>query len=158
METVTLVRRKTGDSGTFGDITYRGTTFYTGELSWHNGDDAPDSSCIPEGSYVCSVSYSPHLSPLFGMNLYLLQGVKNRSSIRIHPANWMGDHTKGLKCQLEGCIALGKSLGPLGGQDAVIESRIAVATFMKMLNNQDFTLVIQNAFTPAVEAPVDACA
>ena len=132
-----LQRQRTGDSGTFGVLfLYDGTVLHTGELPWH--DNAPDVSCIPPGIYQGALSYSPH----FNKNLYHLEDVPGRSNVMIHPANWMGDASKGLKCQLEGCIALGLSVGDLEGQDALISSQVAIARFSAEAANGPITLQI----------------
>lgn len=52
---------------------------------------------IPPGKYSVEITFSPH----FGKPMPLLDGVPQRTDIRIHPANWPS--------QLEGCIAVGLS-------------------------------------------------
>lgn len=56
-----------------------------------------ESCCIPEGIYDVKKRYSNK----FKRNCYEIQNVKNRSSILIHPANYVSE--------LLGCIALGKA-------------------------------------------------
>lgn len=158
MELLTLIRTESSDDGTFGSVIVKGVTFQTGELPWRNDDS--DVSCEKEGVFQCSESYSKHLSPLFGgINLYLVEGDAARKGVRIHPANWMGDSTKfqkdgitKMKCQLQGCIALGLSVGILEGQKALINSRTAVNRFMALLNHQPFQLTITSNY-PIPYAP-----
>lgn len=52
---------------------------------------------IPAGLFQMEITYSPH----FGKPMPLIDGVPNRTNIRLHPANW--------PTQLEGCIAVGLS-------------------------------------------------
>lgn len=97
-------------------------TLQTIERPWKN--NAVGESCIPAGEYAVTWTRSPK----FGRSTYELHGVPNRSAIRIHPANWA--------VQLEGCIAL----GTVRGQSAVLNSRIAVDEFEKLLGTRPFRL------------------
>lgn len=136
MQRVPLQRIRTGDSGTFGVVAFGGLTFQSGELPERGND--PGLSCIPPGVYMCHVAYSPH----FQRDLYHVQDVPGRSDILIHPANYMGDRSKGLKCELLGCIALGSKTVKLDGQEAVVESRYSVQRFMELMNDADFELEV----------------
>ena len=71
-----------------------------------------------------------------------MQDVPNRSMVEIHSANFAGDESKGLHCQLLGCIALGKSIGILEDQQALLNSKVAVKEFMDILNGEVFELTI----------------
>jgi hypothetical protein len=141
---VTITRTESSDEGTFGVLTFQGSVFSykTGELPWRN--NAPGISCIPAGTYECATCFSWR----FMKTLYEVRGVENRSNILIHSANWMGDESKGLKCQLNGCIALGKRIGEIAPykQKALLSSNVAVEQFMLELKGQGFTLNIINAF------------
>ena len=138
MKTAKLIREPSTDAGTFGTLTTSdGFTYRTGELPWRNNDHG--SSCIPTGTYICKLINSPK----HGL-CYQVTGVPGRDMIEIHSANWMGDKSKGLKSQLLGCIALGKSVGLLEGQMAVLSSREAVAEFNEEMNASDFQLTIEN--------------
>jgi len=81
-------------------------------------DNQSGVSCIPAGTYPCSLRFSPH----HGFAVYSINDVPNRTNIEIHAAN--------LASQLLGCVALGESRGVLNGQDAVFASQSAVDTFM----------------------------
>lgn len=136
MQTVRLVRGPSTDDGTFGRIIVGGKAWFTGELPWK--DNASDLSCIPVGIYRCAQTPSAR----FKMMLYQVLDVPSRVGVRIHPANFMGDVTKGKQCQLHGCIALGKSLGFIDGQKAVLVSRPAVREFETALGKQPFNLEV----------------
>lgn len=139
MKTVTLVRQESTDQGTPGVMTIDDQTFNSGELPWKNNES--NLSCIPVGAYTCHVSHSEH----FNRDLYHVLNVPNRTDVMIHPANLFGDTTKGFKSQLLGCICLGTETGEMEGQMAVMNSKIAIAQFMQLLNNEDFTLIISNS-------------
>lgn len=96
-------------------------------------------SCVPAGTYRCIFTNSPR----FGRCLYLVGPVLARSGIRIHPANLMGDSSKGFHCQLNGCIALGEKLGWMDGQKAVLLSVPAVRELEEHFNGRAFTLEIR---------------
>ena len=74
-------------------VLYANNSFqcYTIELPWE--DNLPQHSCIPEGRYELKKRYSTK----FGRHL-LVEGVKGRELILLHPAN---DALK----ELRGCIA-----------------------------------------------------
>jgi len=76
--------------------------------------------------------------------MYLVSEVPGRSGIRIHPANLMGDRSKGYKSHLYGCIALGKKLGAIKDQKAVLISRPAVRLLEDTMKRQAFKLEIWN--------------
>ena len=133
---LTLVRIESGDQGTFGYLDLPTLRVFTGELPWRNNE--PNLSCIPEGLYLCRLTFSPHFRKL----LYEVTGVKGRTGIRIHSANFMGDRTLGLKSQLYGCIALGEKFGTMDGQRALLLSTPAVRRFEKRLQGQPFELEV----------------
>ena len=142
MKTVTLQRIETSDQGTFGRITIGDLVLFSGELPWR--DNANDLSCIPAGEYKCVFTYSNH----FKRGLYLVTHAEGRAGVRIHPANVMGDVTKGFRSQLLGCIALGEKLGRIGNQKAILVSQSALRKFQKLLNNEPFTMEIKNVGIP----------
>lgn len=138
MRRAVLSRMDCSDQGSFGVLVAPGFKCFTGELPWR--DNASDVSCIPEGVYKCFMSYSPR----FKVQMYLVDGVDKRVGVRIHPANFMGDLSKGFKCQLNGCIALGEKLGSIDGQKAVLVSRPAVRRFEKAMNGEPFILEVRH--------------
>ena len=96
--TARLRRAPSTDQGTFGVLTFGTQTVRTLELPWR--DNRRQVSCIPPGSYRCSIVKSPK----FG-RVYHLASVPGRSAILIHSANLAGDVDKGYTTQLQGCIA-----------------------------------------------------
>lgn len=141
MRRITLTRLESSDQGTFGTIQVPDDEwvyyFYTGELAWR--DNASNVSCIPTGFYRCTWTYSPR----FKRHMYLVDGVKSRTGIRKHSANFMGDDTKGFKKQLNGCIALGERLGWIDRQKALLLSAPAMRRFEALLNGEPFELEIK---------------
>ena len=135
MLTVTL-RQQSTDQGTFGILYTLGFKCYTLELPWR--DNKSNLSCIPKGTYAVHWTYSPH----FKRYMYQITGVTGRAGIRIHSANYAGDVTKGYRSHLYGCIALGKRIGILDGQKAILVSRPTVRAFETLMNKQSFNLRI----------------
>jgi hypothetical protein len=68
--------------------------------------------------------------------------VWGREDIRIHPANFCGDKRRGLSSDVEGCIGLGKMIGEMNGQKALLKSHWAVASFEALMDHQEFSLEI----------------
>lgn len=128
--TIILQRINNERDRTFGVLHLPNRTFFTLELPWR--DNNKDLSCIPAGLYQCTFSYSPH----FDKKTYLLTGVKDRTSIRIHSANF--------PAELKGCIALGEKLGVLNGERAVLNSRQAVGDFEKLMDWRPFELEVKD--------------
>lgn len=135
----TLTRLAQSSQGTFGRFVAKNLALYSGELPWR--DNASSISCIPPGTYTAQVTWSPR----FGRGLYLLGDTRPRVGIRIHPANLMGDTSKGFKCQLNGCIALGERLGWIDGQQAVLLSAPAVRRVEQCFGGNTFTLEIRES-------------
>ena len=117
-------------------MTFGGQVVFSGELP--DRDNRPNLSCIPADTYEVDWTYSP----AFGRMMYLVRNVEGRSGIRIHPANYMGDKTKGLRTHLYGCIALSKKVGWMDGQKALILSRPAVTALERWGKKESFTLEI----------------
>lgn len=134
-----LHRGPSEDQGTFGEIYFGDKILYTGELPDFNNKS--NISRINAGLYICEYTYSPS----FKKNMYILTGVKGRSGIRIHSANFMGNKAQGYKCQLYGCIALGKKVGILSNQKALLISRPAISEFERWANKEPFELEIVDA-------------
>lgn len=133
-----LVREDQSDQGTFGRIVAKALTLFTGELPWRENQSSI--SCVPAGTYRAVFTHSPR----FGRHLYLVAPVPSRTGIRVHPANFMGDASKGFRCQLNGCIALGERIGWMGGQKAVLLSQPAVRRLESIFGGQPFQLEIRN--------------
>ena len=133
----TLTRLESSAEGTFGRFVAGGLGLVSGELPWR--ENASSISCIPTGTYRCI--FTP--SARFGRNLYLVDSVPSRAGIRFHPANLAGDSSKGFRCQLNGCIALGEKLGWIDGQKAVLLSAPAIRRFEDFFAGRTFTLEIR---------------
>lgn len=121
--------------GTFGRITYGTFTSYTLERPWDG--NKPFVSCIPEGTYQLQWYASPKFGPtwaLLGDTVSLQPSSKARSAILVHSANTTD--------QLQGCIALGTTLGVLNGRWAVANSRSAVQSFLERSKGHDLRIEI----------------
>ena len=128
MTNLTLIRLASMPFGVFGRIGGLATI----ERPWK--DNAPDVSCIPAGSYLAK----RYNSPKFGFELFMLEGVPNRSAIEIHPANQVSD--------LEGCIGIAETWGCFGGEWAIRDStwREGFKQFMRGMRGVDeFTLIVK---------------
>ena len=124
------------DMGTEGMlITNDGFTCMTMELPWRN--NLQSKSCIPSGEYTVQT----RISQKYG-KVYWVTGVPNRSYILIHSGNFGGNVDEGYKTHIEGCILLGKEHGWLGGQRAVLNSRIAVREFVTRMGFEEFILKV----------------
>lgn len=107
------------------------------ELAWK--DNKPNVSCIPPGVYECKYTRSNRLSQLKGKDVltYEVLGVKNRSGIRIHSANYF--------YQLHGCIALGSAHKDINidQQLDVVHSGKTVSEFEEFMNYKSFVLRVK---------------
>ena len=137
----TLTRAESTDQGTFGVLRFGGQTVRTVELPWR--DNARQRSCIPVGSYRCSIVQSPRFGRVYGV-----QNVPGRTHVLIHSANFGGDVNLGWTTQLHGCIAPCQRVGMMRNnagkmQMAGLVSRPALNSFMAWANGQPFTLEIK---------------
>lgn len=143
MRQVIIKRLPSEDSGTFGQLFLHDAKFtcVTGELPWR--DNLQDKSCIPPGTYICKMMYSPAHEKA----LYHVTNVPGRGDVEIHSGNWCGNTDLGLKSDVLGCILLGSRIGllvPPGmkAQKALLNSSATVDMFMQIMNFEDFELVI----------------
>lgn len=138
MRRALLTRDQASDEGTFGTFMSDSSFFcHTGELPWRENES--NFSCIPEGTYLCTYRASEKHG-----DCYHVEGVSGRTAIEIHSANFVGDATKGFKCQLLGCIALGLGVGSLDGQKALISSVMARTLLEQDMNGESFELKIED--------------
>lgn len=137
-----LHRETSDDQGTFGILAAPELSFacFTIELPWM--DNQRNVSCIPNGSYLCRWYFSSS----FGQHLYKVCDVPDRSGVAIHSGNVAGDKNKGYRSHSLGCPLLGKRRGILWGQKAVLISRLAVGTFFRFMDKQDFNLHIAGGY------------
>ena len=139
METVNLFRLKRSDQGTEGLLVSEDYNCRTLELPWRGNQK--QISCIPPGEYQVDI----RLSNKYG-RIYWVRNIPNRTYVLIHSGNYAGDKSKGFKSHVMGCILLGKKQGHLGGQVAILNSRVAVRQFMEELEYESFKLRIQETF------------
>ena len=139
MNDVYLFRLRRHDQGTEGQLLTTGFNSYTLELPWR--DNKRNISCIPAGVYDCIIRRSPR----FGLTYWVLK-VPDRTYILIHSGNWAGDRALGFKTHVNGCILLGKKMGYLQEQRAVLNSRITIRKFANLMKNKEFKLHIMEAF------------
>jgi hypothetical protein len=135
-----LRRQPSSDEGTFGVLSFGGQTVYSLELPWR--DNRRQKSCIPFGSYRCTLVQSPK----FG-RVYEVTNVPGRSAVLIHPANFGGDADLGYTTHLQGCIAPCERIGLMQNkagrmQRAGLVSRPAVSRLMSWAAGQPFELEI----------------
>lgn len=140
MKTVVIYRQSESDEGTFGTLkVYEDGalifTCFTGELP--DRDNQPQISCIPLGHYECQPWHSRKYP-----NHYNVMRVPNRSAILIHEGNFCGDRKLGYKSNVLGCILVGRALGTIQGQRAVLSSKLAMNDLRKALGKKNFLLEI----------------
>ena len=137
MKVVTIKREHSHDWGTAGFLKADGFECRTLELEWN--DNERRKSCIPAGEYVCSIVDSPKFGKVYG-----IKNVPNRFNVLIHSGNFAGDADKGLKSDVLGCILLGEKITVINNQNGISNSRNTLKEFMDHMNNEDFTLTIEN--------------
>lgn len=147
MKTVSLVRKSTGDDGTFGKAFTDERGYYTAELPWR--DNRPGISCIPAGEYTCKWIFSPH----HNRKLYHVQNVPGRTDVEIHRGNFAADTEKinpynneHFRSDVEGCILLGLSAEKIMGQMMLLQSSRAIDMFEKEMEQADFLLKISEEY------------
>ena len=141
MRRVLLIRTSSGDQGTFGWlITDSGLALRSLELPWK--DNRRNISCIPTGDY--RAQYLARSASGKYRRVYHLPNVDGRSGILIHSGNFAGDTSLGYRSHVAGCIILGTHAGYLGGQKAVLASRMALMKLRRDLNCANFKLEIHD--------------
>lgn len=127
---VTLTRDTYDKKETLGSLNVGNFRCKTLERPWLNNQSGI--SCIPEGEYRVTWTFSPK----FMKYTYEVQGVPNRSGIRIHKGNYFYD--------IQGCILLGTEYSDINkdGTTDIINSTITVQEFETLMNKRDFTLRI----------------
>lgn len=143
MKQAILLRQAESDEGTFGTLrVYEGGALlyscFTGELP--NRDNQQNISCIPFGRYSCQPWHSKKFP-----DHYNVIRVPGREAILIHEGNFCGDKTKGYKSNVAGCILVGRALGTIQGQKAVLSSRLAMNDLRDVLGENLFSLEIKES-------------
>lgn len=119
MNKVILHRVLSSDKGTFGVLIYQNKPIcVTCEDPWN--DNKPNISCIPFGSYKAA----PHSSVKYP-NVWVVNGVKDRSAILIHQGNSTKD--------TEGCILVGEYFTDFSGNPGIANSKLTLDKLRKLL-------------------------
>lgn len=118
-----LERFANSPHGTFGRLRLADSEWFTVEKPWNN--NVPQTSCIPAANYAIKLGMyyggdGPGGKPDYPA--YEIQGVPERSLIKMHKAN--------IADELLGCIAPGKELGFIKGKWAVVRSGEAFEEMM----------------------------
>lgn len=129
--TLTLTRNQDDGVQTLGELDFMGMKWNTLELSWKNNQR--NISCIPKGTYDVKWTFSPK----FMKYTYEIQGVPNRSGIRIHTGNYF--------TQIQGCILVGNGYKDVNGDGRldVINSKNSIGEIESLLNKKPFKLIIK---------------
>lgn len=143
MKQAILLRQAESDEGTFGTLkVYEGGALlyscFTGELP--DRDNQQSISCIPSGRYSCQPWHSKKFP-----DHYNVMRVPGREAILIHEGNFCGDKRKGYKSNVAGCILVGRALGTIQGQKAVLSSRLAMNDLRDVLGENLFSLEIKES-------------
>lgn len=135
-DTPTVILTRNTDNGveTLGTLTVtqpHGSIWSCRTLERPWKDNMTNVSCIPKGSYPCSIQ------PFHSTSMYELSNTGPRIGIFIHSANYFN--------QLEGCIALGVNPSDINADHQIdVTSSVATITeFMNLLGDKPFTLLIQ---------------
>lgn len=131
----TFFLQRTSDTGkeTFGVLfdQRNNRMCFTIERPWL--DNQPQLSCIPAGTYLFYRFQSPHNG-----DVWRTDSVPGRTAIEIHSANFAS--------QLEGCIAVGSSIGAIDNVPAVLDSKATLAELHTKLSDK-FSLTITGAIS-----------
>lgn len=118
---VRLVRVAEHNGATLGTLAFDGLPeLLTLENRWV--DNRRVISCIPPGTY----KIKRKVSPRFGLTYEVCQ-VPGRTHILFHAGNTHKDTS--------GCVLLGCRYGIIGGESAVLMSRVAMKRFMERLKD-----------------------
>lgn len=144
MKQALLLRQAESDEGTFGTLSVYedGALLYqcfTGELPDRNNQ--VQMSCIPTGKYMCQPWHTKKFP-----NHYNVMRVPGRTAILIHEGNFCGDKTKGYLRNVAGCILVGRALGTLRGQRAVLSSKLAMKDLRKAIGEEKFFLEVKKGY------------
>jgi len=131
-----LARSGRTHHGTFGRLSFADGLWHTVERKWVNNE--PNISCVPAGAYT--------VHPLTQEFLLLIGGTVAAYSSDLRPPvvtrYSCGIHAANLAVDVKGCIGPGMRRGEIGGVDAVLESRTALAEIVERMDNRPAQLVI----------------
>ncbi len=135
MITAQLSRKSDDGVETLGELSFTTATgehFACKTLELPYKGNAHMISCIPAGRYIVKWGYMAN----HNVNHYLLQDVPNRSGIFIHGAAYHTD--------LLGCLGCGYSYADFNkdGEPDIVNSRQCISDMEKLLNKEDFILII----------------
>lgn len=123
------------EQGTFGRLYLPELSVLTVERPWLQNQ--PFLSCIPEGDY----QLRPSRFYRGGYDTWEVLEVPNRTRILVHRGNRAHD--------VQGCIAVGMTLGCVGGAWAVLDSRTAFAAFMRAMGDGEAARLTLRSVAPA---------
>jgi hypothetical protein len=130
MKTIKIIRDWQDSSQTLGKCTvydeHNKPLFNSMSLERGWRDNESRVSCVPIGTYTVVLEYSNR----FKKDLWELKNVDNRSECKFHSANYW--------FQLNGCIALGRSLADINndGYQDVTSSKSTMKSFHKALKGE----------------------
>jgi hypothetical protein len=128
--TLTRIPEESGDDGAFGKIS-------TGTFECYSGE--PPEILIPPGKYRVTWRMSNRLKIM----VYHIENVPGHEGMLFHSGNFCGDVTRGKKSDSEGCVLLGRAIGALAGQKALLSSKDARLAFEADMEQKDFDLIVQ---------------
>ena len=136
MKTVKIIRDWQDDNQTLGKCTVydeNNKPIFSAlslERGWRNNMN--NISCVPLGRYPLILEFSNR----FQTDLWELKNVPNRSECKFHSANYW--------FQLNGCIALGRSLADINkdGYNDIMSSRSTMRAFHNAMGNDTRAEVI----------------
>lgn len=132
-----LNRILTDDQGTIGVLAMPlfEWSCYINELPDRNNERC--FSRIPAGTYNVRFVTTPKHG-----DVYLIENVPDRSAILMHSGNFAGDTRKNWLSDVLGCLEFGAKVVIMKGQRAVLNSRSTRDTFQKLMDGENFNLII----------------
>ncbi len=130
---IEVIRLEEGKAGTVGALRLNKQLVCL-TLEPPDRENQKNVSSIPAQQYLCERV----LSNRFGETFEVID-VPGRSSVLFHPGNVVGD--------TQGCFLLGRNVGTLRGDRAVLASGEAFRSFLELLNGYDtFHLTIREEY------------
>ena len=131
MKTVFIIRNFPSKRGVFGSLMVpeHGKNWYS--LENPDLENKVNISCIPATDYICRWTYSNRLKRY----TYQIMNVRARTGIRFHPFNVIEE--------TEGCTGLGEKIKHTGTETRLVDSRVAIKAFEKLMDKKAFKLKIR---------------